>query len=87
MSKYSDEQVEQLIDALKTSITALDDWLNTYASELCNEERVKEAYQRIHQYGTIGYIANVQLKNREALYDVNQLEEHFVEVLDKTKGE
>ena len=32
--------------ALKSAILALDDWTNTYAPELCDEERVKQAQAR-----------------------------------------
>ncbi len=53
--------------ALTQSVTALDDWLNTYAAELCDENRVQEAQDRIMEYGTIGYIAHVQEANRKAL--------------------
>ncbi len=59
--------VAELEAALKDSITAIDDWLNTYAAELCDEQRVMEARKRISQYGTIGYIAHVQEANRKAL--------------------
>ncbi len=57
----------ELESALKNSVTALDDWLNTYAAEMCDEKRVKEAMERIGPFGTIGYIAHIQAANREAL--------------------
>lgn len=53
--------------ALKRSMTAIDDWLNTYAPEFCDEKRVAEARERLGEYGTIGYIAYVQEQNRNAL--------------------
>ncbi len=49
-------------------MTALDDWLNTYASEFCDEARVKEAGGRImEEGGTLAYIADVQEQNHKAL--------------------
>lgn len=58
---------ERLRTALKRSMIAIDDWLNTEAEELCDEERVKQARARIAEWGTIGYIADVQAQNRKAL--------------------
>ena len=59
---------KELQAALERSKTAIDDWLNTYASEFCNEERVKEAGVRIMKGGgTLAYIADVQEQNRRAL--------------------
>jgi hypothetical protein len=59
---------EALEEALKRSITALDDWLNTYASEFCHEWRVKEARERImEEGGTLAYIGDLQAQNRKAL--------------------
>ena len=50
---------ELLINTLNAPITALDDWTNTYASDFCDEERVKEAWKRISDNGgTIAYIAD-----------------------------
>ena len=50
---------EILINALNAAITALDDWTNTYASDFCEEKRVKEAWKRIKDNGgTIAYIAD-----------------------------
>ena len=60
-------RVGKLQGALMDSMVAIDDWLNTYAAELCDEQRVNEAVKRISQHGTIGYIAHVQAANREAL--------------------
>ena len=57
----------KLIKALKRSMTALDDWLNTYADDQCDPQRVAQAHERIRERGTIGYIADVQKQNREAL--------------------
>jgi len=62
-----DPRIAELEAALKTSVVAIDDWLNTYAAELCDEDRVNEAKKRIMEYGTIGYIAHIQEANRKAL--------------------
>lgn len=58
---------DKLLEALKQSMVAIDDWLNMFASEFCNEDRVKEAFERIKEKGTIGYIADVQEINRKAI--------------------
>jgi len=61
------EENTRLREALKRSVLALDDWLNIYAEELCERDRVAQAKSRIQNYGTVGYIAEVQKQNREAL--------------------
>ncbi len=59
---------EELEAALKRSVTALDDWINSYAPELCDDAFVREAMVRIMgEGGTLAYIADVQRQNREAL--------------------
>ncbi len=51
--------------ALDTSRVAIDDWLNTYAHDMCDEKRVKEARDRIYENGgTLAYIARIQEHNR-----------------------
>lgn len=65
--KMIDDDRNSLRTALQASITALDDWLNIYAEELCDENRVKEAKERVGQFGTIAYIANVVAQCRAAL--------------------
>ena len=58
----------RLRKALDRSRIAIDDWLNTYASEFCDEARVAEAGKRIMDSGgTLAYIADIQEQNREAL--------------------
>lgn len=55
-------------DALRECLTALDDWTNTYAAELCDETRVREAFERIHDAGgTLAYIARITQAARRAL--------------------
>lgn len=53
--------------ALRASMQALDDWLVTYASDMCDHDAVTAAYDRISVLGTIGYIASVQEQCRAAL--------------------
>lgn len=56
-----------LRSALERSVVAIDDWLNSYAAELCDPKRVEEARRRIGEYGVLAYIASVQEQNRAAL--------------------
>ena len=54
--------------ALRKASVALDDWLNTYAAEFCDDGRVKEAYDRINENGgTIAYIADLRQEIRAIL--------------------
>lgn len=53
--------------ALSRSMTAIEDWLNIYASDLCATDRVEEARRRVGEHGTLAYIADVQQVNRDAL--------------------
>lgn len=60
--------VGELVEALKASRIALDDWLNTYAAEHCDARRVCEAYERIkNNGGTLSYLADIQTTNRACL--------------------
>lgn len=58
---------ERLRAALIQSVTAIDDWLNIYASDLCEDARVKEAKCRVFKYGTLAYISRVQEVNKDAM--------------------
>lgn len=60
---------EALEQAVRQSMIAIDDWLNDYADDLCDPQRVAEARGRINGRGTIGYIGSVQAINRAALAD------------------
>lgn len=57
----------RLRDALTRSTIALDTWLNTYAPELCDPDKVEESAKRLRSCGTLAYIADVQAQNRKAL--------------------
>lgn len=60
-----DENTRQL---LKEASEALDDWLHTFASELCDEKKVQESYDRIHAGGgTLYYIASLNQRIKQAL--------------------
>ncbi len=54
-------------EALERSMVALDDWINTYASEFCDPKRVEEAAVRMRERGLLAYLADIQEQNREAL--------------------
>ena len=69
-ARIAEEQRDELLTALKRSMIAIDDWLNTYASDQCDEQRVAEARARIREMGTIAYIADVQQQNRNAIAKV-----------------
>lgn len=65
--KMIDEDRNSTQTALQSAITALDDWLNTYASEFCDPQRVEEAQTRLQEHGTIAYITDVTTQCRAAL--------------------
>ncbi len=55
-------------ELLRRCSVALDDWLNTYASEFCDDARVAEAIKRIADNGgTLAYIAELQQDIKAAL--------------------
>lgn len=60
-------EVARLREALTRSMTALDDWTALYAPDMCSEEHVQAAHDRINEIGTLGYIADIQEKNAAAL--------------------
>lgn len=68
-------RIARLEAALTRSVTAIDDWLNVYASEFCDKARVAEAKKRFGEKGTLAYIADVQQANRAALAG-KELEPH-----------
>ena len=59
--------VERVARALNKGLTAVDDWINTYAPEFCDEARVAEARQRIQEHGTLWYLATVASELRAAI--------------------
>jgi hypothetical protein len=62
-----DDDRKSLRTALQAAITALNDWLHLTAPEQCGEEHVRESEERVFEYGTIAYIADVTTQCRNAL--------------------
>jgi len=55
-------------DALRASISALNDWTHMYAPAFCDERAVVESYHRIRDNGgTLAYIADTILQCKKAL--------------------
>lgn len=53
---------------LAAASIALDDWLHTYADDMCDQKYVKESFQHIGEHGgTIAYIADLQSRIRKVL--------------------
>lgn len=62
------QHADALAEALEATKTALDDWMNTYASELCDEQNAMTAKQRIRDNGgTLAYIAMLRRQAQAAL--------------------
>ena len=54
--------------ALERSMLAINDWLHTYAHDLCDRDDVARSNSRVQaQGGTLAYIGSVQEQNRAAL--------------------
>lgn len=69
------ERATVLEAALERSCLAIEDWINTYASEFCDEDRVAQARSRISgQGGTIAYTASVLEQASAALLDSDATE-------------
>ena len=54
-----DDRMDRMTSALHAAILALGDWVNIYAPEFCDEQRVEEAKARINEQGTLQYVATV----------------------------
>lgn len=63
----AERDVAKLREALIVAQTAINDWLHLYAGEFCDEERVKEAQERVGEGGTLWYIASVNQIIAEAI--------------------
>ena len=61
------QRAERLEAALRGADQALNDWINTYADDMCDQKDVAEARARIMEYGTVGYIAKHVAEIRAAL--------------------
>jgi hypothetical protein len=76
MSSYHENEsvINQLDEANKVIdnlFVGINDWMNDYAAEFCDEKEVKEARERINEFGTLAYIARlndqvVKFKSRQA---------------------
>jgi hypothetical protein len=62
--KKTDKEV--LCKAIDAAILALDDWINTYAEDFCDEAKVAEAKARLNAQGTIAYLTDTVKQCREA---------------------
>lgn len=57
----------EMREALEISDQALCDWLTLYAPDMSDETRVASARKRVHEKGTIAYVADVLKVVRRAL--------------------
>lgn len=64
-----------VLKALNTASVALDDWVVSYAPDMCGEEVIEETSKRMGSIGTLAYIADVQKIIREAIGDKKMDEE------------
>lgn len=68
------EARDTIRSAIKNASQVIDDWVVTYAGELCYEEYVKVAEKRIMDGGgTLAYTANALELNRKALSELDNL--------------
>lgn len=61
-----------LTNALDDAILAIDDCINVYAEEFCDEERVAQAHARLNEHGTLYYLATVVQQCRDARKSLNE---------------
>ena len=58
----------RVVGALQASTVALEDWIVTYASDMCGEDELKAVSHRIsYGGGTLAYIARQRAENKAAL--------------------
>ena len=70
--EYEVERLErenaELVDALEKSSLALDDWIHTYAYDLCDPVKASESHARIFEEGgTLHYVGTLQEVNRKLI--------------------
>jgi hypothetical protein len=65
--KLSSGEVETLKLGLTAATEALNCWTCIYADDMCSEESVAKAKEKIYEYGTLAYIANINAKVWSAL--------------------
>ncbi len=61
------EENAALRSALEVAQRGINDWLHLYASDECRQDRVAEARKRVHEQGTLAYIADLNETIRNAL--------------------
>jgi hypothetical protein len=61
-------EIARLHSLLKRADTALQDWLNVYASDMCDPKRVEEAQKRIGEVGTLAYVTFITDEIERALH-------------------
>jgi hypothetical protein len=61
------EENAALRSALEAAMQGINDWLHLYAPDECREDRVAEAKKRVHEHGTLAYIAGLNEKAHKAL--------------------
>lgn len=67
-AKKLELRVAELALALAASSKAVDDWLHTYAGDMCGADHVADTNLRINEAGgVLAYIADVQQGTRQAL--------------------
>jgi hypothetical protein len=63
----SEEEVELLKSALAGAIEALNCWTCIHADDMCSEKSVREAKQKVYEYGTLSYISSASAPISQAL--------------------
>lgn len=63
------------VEKCKIAMQALSDWAVTYAPDMCDAETVAKAKQRIHQHGTLAYIANATDQLQSAITALSEAEQ------------
>jgi hypothetical protein len=53
------QENELLRAALRIALQGINDWLHLYAPDMCSEAGVAEASRRVHEHGTLAYIAGL----------------------------
>jgi hypothetical protein len=61
------EENADLRRALEAAQRGINDWLHLYAPDHCHADRVAEARSRVHEHGTLAYIADLNQIINEAL--------------------
>lgn len=65
LAETKTEQVAALGAALKIAQGGLNDWLHTYATDLCDPEKVAAAQERVSKFGVLAYLANINEEIRQ----------------------